>query len=120
MKAYRNGGGDAERGEGRVRRRQQVGGGREALDEAARRRQLPVFLGRTVPRLPALRRHVAAETLHPIPDAGVEPAGPRQVPLCHARTTREASKCGEAVKLWGNRGTREKYYNNRYFMQLNF
>lgn len=84
-----------------MRGRQQVGGGREALDEAARRRQLPVLLRWTVARLPALRRHVAAETLHPVAHAGVEPAGPRQVPLRHARAAREAGERGEAVELWG-------------------
>lgn len=101
--SYRDGWGDAERRESRVRRRQQVGGRRETLDEAAGWRQLPVLLGRTVARLPALRCHVAPETLHPVPHAGVEPAGPRQVPLRHAWTAREASKRGEAIELWGKK-----------------
>ena len=93
-------GGAAEGREGGVRGRQQVGGGGQALDEGARRGELPVLLRRAVPGLPALRRHVALETLHPAAHAGVEPARPGQAALRHAGG-RETSKRRDAEELWG-------------------
>lgn len=80
--------------------REKVGGGREALNEGAGRRELSVFLCRTVPGLPALGRHVTPEALHPVAHAGVEPARPRQASLCD-RGSWEAGKSRYAIELWG-------------------
>lgn len=77
---------------------EQVGGGREALDEGARRRELSVLLRWTVSGLPALGRHVTPETLNTVARAGVVPTRPRQTPLCD-RGCRETSKGGKSEEL---------------------
>lgn len=77
---------------------EQVGCGRDALDEGAGGRELSVSLCRTVSGLPALGRHVAPETLHTVTDSCVEPACPRQTSLSDPRS-RETSKGGDPVEF---------------------
>ena len=78
---------------------EQVGGRGQALDEGAGGGELPVLLCGTVPGLPALRRHVAPEALHPAAYARVVPARPRQAALCHARGG-ETGERRNAEELW--------------------
>lgn len=77
---------------------EEVRRGREALDEGARRRQLPVLFGGTVSSLPALGCHVALETLHTVAHPRVEPAGPGQATLGHPRS-RKSRKGRDAIEF---------------------